>query len=59
MNEMSTRMYNDMLDKYARAALPAVIAADEYGNQYSIARRTFDIAKVMIEIRNLEYAKKD
>lgn len=51
--------YNMLLDKYALAALPAVIAADEYGNQYSIAHRTFDIAKVMVEIRDLEYAKKD
>ncbi len=51
--------YNEKLDEYAKAALPAVIAADELGNQYSIARRTFDIAKVMIEIRDLEYAKKD
>lgn len=59
MNEMSTKMYNDMLDMYAAAALSAVIAEDAYGNQYSIARRTLDIAKVMIEIRNLEYAKKD
>ena len=51
--------YNMLLDKYAAAALPAVIAEDAYGNQYSIARRTFDIAKVMIEIRDLEYAKKN
>ena len=56
---MSTKMYNELLDAYAMAALPAVIAEDAYGNQYSIARRTLDIAKVMIEIRNLEYAKNE
>lgn len=54
-----TTIYNKQLDKFAATALPSVIAEDPYGNQYSIARRAFDIAKVMIEIRDLEYAKKD
>lgn len=51
--------YNMLLDKYAAAALPAVITEDENGNQWSIARRALTIAKVMIEVRELEYAKKD
>ena len=37
--------YNMLLDKYACAAPPAFIAEDAYDNQYSIARRTLDIAK--------------
>lgn len=50
--------YNEALDKYATAALAGLMAREDIYNPYEISRKAFDVAKVMIEIKE-EYAKKD
>jgi hypothetical protein len=50
--------YNEALDKYATAALTGLVSKSELYNPYDISRKAFEIAKVMIEIKE-EYAKKD
>jgi hypothetical protein len=50
--------YNEDLDKYAVAALTGIMTRKELYNPYEIARKAFDIAQAMIEVKE-EYAKKD
>ena len=50
--------YNEDLDKYAVAALTGIVAKEELYNPYDLARKVFDIAQAMIEVKK-EYVKKD
>lgn len=49
--------YNETLEKYAMAALTGIMAREDIHNPYEISRKAFEIARVMVEVKE-EYTKK-